>query len=82
MLFAQSSYIFLKTDFMKKEIAKISLPSWKIYLFQALRVVLQSFAIPCYFPYIIFCHYILSLLSLGWFVIAVCGSVSVRKLVK
>ena len=46
------------------------------------RVVLQNFAIPGYFSYILFYRYILSLLSSGWFVIAVCGSVSVRGLVK
>ena len=46
------------------------------------RVILQNFAIPCYFPYILFYRHILSLLSSGWFVIAVCGSVSVRELVK
>ena len=43
---------------------------------------LQNFAIPCYFPHIIFCRYLFSLLSSGWFVIAVCGSVSVRELLK
>ena len=46
------------------------------------RVVLQNFAIPGYFPYILFYRYIISSLSSGWFVIAVCGSVSVRELVK
>ena len=46
------------------------------------RLVLQNFAVPGYFPYILFCCYILSLLSSGWFVIAVFGSVSVRELVK
>ena len=38
--------------------------------------------IPGYFPYILFYCYILSLRSPGWFVIVVCGSVSVRELVK
>ena len=46
------------------------------------RLVLQNFAIPDCFPYILFHHYHFSLLSSGWFVIALCGSVSVRKLVK
>ena len=46
------------------------------------RLVLQNFAVPGYFPYILFCCYILSLLSSGWLVIAVCGSVSVGELVK
>ena len=46
------------------------------------ELVLQNFAIPSYFPYIRFYCYILSLLSSGWFVITVCGSVSVRELVK
>ena len=46
------------------------------------RVDLQNFAVSGYFPYILFCRYILSLLSSGWFVIAVCGSVSVSELVK
>ena len=46
------------------------------------RLVLQNFAIPGCFPYIRFYHYLFSLLSSGWFVIAVCGSISVRELVK
>ena len=33
-------------------------------------LVLQNFAIPGCFPYILFYHYLFSLLSLGWFVIA------------
>ena len=45
------------------------------------RLVLQNFAIPGYFPYILFYCYLFSLPSSGWFVIAVCGSVSVRELV-
>ena len=48
----------------------------------SLKVVLQNVAIPGYFPYILFYRYILSLLSSGLFAIAVCGSVSVRDLVK
>ena len=47
-----------------------------------LRLVLQNFAIPGCFPYILFYRYLFSLLSSGWFVIAVCGSISVRELVK
>ena len=34
------------------------------------------------FPYILFYHYSFSLISSGWFVIAVCHSISVRGLVK
>ena len=46
------------------------------------KLVPQNFAIPSYFPYIIFYCYIISLLFPGWFDIAVCGPVSVRELVK
>ena len=46
------------------------------------RLVLQNFAIPGYFPYILFYCCIISLLSSGLFVIAVCGSVSVMELFK
>ena len=46
------------------------------------RLVLQNFAIPGYFPYILFYRYPFSLLSSGWFVISVCGSISVREVVK
>ena len=46
------------------------------------RLVLQNFAIPGYFPYILFYCYLFSLLSSDWFVIVVCGSISVRELVK
>ena len=46
------------------------------------RLVLQNFAIPGYFPYILFYSYLFSLLSSGGFVIAVCGSISVREVVK
>ena len=46
------------------------------------RLVLQNFAIPGYFPYILFYSYLFSLLSSGWSVIAVCSSISVRELVK
>ena len=45
------------------------------------RLVHRNFAIPGYFPYILFYHYLFSLLSSGWFVIAVCVSISVRDLV-
>ena len=47
---------------------KISIPIF--------RLVLQIF--PCCFPYILFCSFLFSLLSSGWFVIAVCGSISVQ----
>ena len=46
------------------------------------RFVLQNFALPGCFPYFFFYRYIFSLLSSGWFVIALCGSISVRELVK
>ena len=46
------------------------------------RLVLQNFAIPVCSRYILFYHYLFSLLSSGWFVIAVCGSISVREVVK
>ena len=46
------------------------------------RLVLQNFAIPCNFPYILFYRYLFSFRSSGWFVIAVFGSISARKLVK
>ena len=34
--------------------------------------------LPACFPYIVFYLYLSSLLSCGWFVIAVCGSISVQ----
>ena len=40
--------------------------------------VLPNFIIPGYFPYILFHGCLFSLLSSGWFVIAVCGSISVQ----
>ena len=54
-----------------KHYQKISIPIF--------RLVLQNFAVPGFFPYI-FCtiSYYLSSLSSGWFVIAVCGSISVQ----
>ena len=42
------------------------------------RLILQNFAIPGCFPYILFYCYLFSLLSSGWFVIAVCDSISVQ----
>ena len=43
------------------------------------RLVLQNFAILGCFPYIIFYPFFLfSILSSGWFVIAVCGFISVQ----
>ena len=42
------------------------------------RFVIQNFAIPCRFRYILLCCYPFSLLPSGWFVIAVCGSISVQ----
>ena len=44
--------------------------------------VLHYFAIPGCFPYILFYRYLFSWLSSGWFVFAVCGSISVRELSK
>ena len=41
-----------------------------------IRIVLQHFTIPGYFPYILFYRCLCSLLSSGWFVIAVCDSFS------
>ena len=41
------------------------------------RLVLQNFAIPGCYPYILFYYYLFSLLSSGWFVIEICGSISV-----
>ena len=43
------------------------------------RLVLQNFAIPSYFPSILFYCYLFSLLSSGWVVIAVCDSISVQE---
>ena len=56
-------------------------PTWVSHPFSFLNISL-GFAIPGYFPYILFYHYLFSLLSSYWFVIAVCGSFSVRELVK
>ena len=41
------------------------------------RLVLQNFAIPDCFPCILFYHYRFSFLSSGWFIIAVCGFISI-----
>ena len=46
------------------------------------RLVLQNFAIPGYFPYIIFYGSLFALHSSGWFVIEVCCSILVREVVK
>ena len=46
------------------------------------RLVLQNFALPGCFPYVLFYSYLFSLLLSGWFVIAVCRSILVGKLVK
>ena len=42
------------------------------------RLVLQNFALPCWFPYVLFYHCLFSLLSPSWVVIAVCNSISVQ----
>ena len=57
-----------------KHYQKITIPT--------LRLVLQNFAVPCYFPYILFYRYLFSILSSGGFVIGVCGSISVRELLR
>ena len=43
-------------------------------------LVLPNVAIPGHFPYIIFYHYLFSLVSSGWLVIPVCVSISIREL--
>ena len=58
----------------RKHYQKITIPIF--------RLNLQNFAIPGYFPYIIFYHYLVTLLSSGWFVIAVHGSISFREVVE
>ena len=45
-------------------------------------LALRNFAIPVCFPYIILYRYLFSLVTSVWFVIAVCGSISVSKIVK
>ena len=46
------------------------------------RLVLQNFSLLGCFPYILSYSYLFSLLPSGWFVIAVCGCISVREPVK
>ena len=58
----------------EKHYQKITIPIF--------RLVLQNFALPGYFHYILFYCYLFSLLFSGWFVITVYGSMSVRELVK
>ena len=58
----------------EKHYQKITIPIF--------RLVLQNFAIPGYFSYILFYCFLFYLLSSDWIVIAVCGSISVRELVK
>ena len=55
---------------------------YKKITIRILKPVLQNFAVPDCFPYIIFCRYLVYLLSSGWFVFVVCGSISVRELVE
>ena len=51
---------------------------WEMYLPIPLFLTLLLFGTPEYFPYILFYSCVFSLLSSGWFVIAVCGSISVQ----
>ena len=45
-------------------------------------LALRNFAIPVCFPYILLYRYLFSLVTSVWFVIAVCGSISVSEIVK
>ena len=47
-------------------------PCYQKMIIIIFRFVLQHFAIPGYFPYILFYRHLFSLLSSGWFVIAIC----------
>ena len=58
----------------RKHYQKITIPIF--------RLIHQNFAFPGCFFCILLCHYLFSLLSSGWFVIAVCGSFSIRKLIE
>ena len=60
--------------FEKKNCPKITNPIF--------RLILQNLAFPGSFPCILFYHDLLSLLSFGWFVIAVSSPILVRELVK
>ena len=62
-------------------------PSWRkisenYFCIPIFRLVLQNFAFLGCFPYILFRCYLFAILSSDWFVIAVCGSISIRELVK
>ena len=46
------------------------------------RLIIPNFAFPSCFPDILFCCYPFSLYFAGWFVIAVCGFISVTELAK
>ena len=46
------------------------------------RLILQNFAIPGCFPYVVFYRYLFSLFSSDTIVIADCGFISVKQLVK
>ena len=66
-------------------VANISEPSFLLYqkiTIPIFRLILLSCAVPGYFPYILFYRYLFSLLSSGWIIIAVCGSISVREVFK
>ena len=56
--------------------------SENFYSYYIFRLVLQNVTLPGCFPCILFYRYLFSLISSGWFVIAVCGSISVRELVQ
>ena len=64
-------YLFFLNSFLwfagGKHYQRITIPIFRL---------LQNFANPRYFPYILFYFYRCSVRSSGWFVIAVCGSIS------
>ena len=53
-----------------KHYQKITIPIFSL--------VLQNFAIPGYFSYILFCRHLFSLLFSGWVVSAACDFISVQ----
>ena len=65
-------------DELVANISESSLLSYQKITILIFRLVLQNFALPGCFPYILIYNYIFSLLSSGWFVIAACGLISVQ----